>query len=408
MPKRGSVVAIGSAPAVAAGEALLGTSGKLSAAQAQPGLETAERRYATLRRRFELQAAARRLLPREHAIQQCLRSPIPGVQWVEMWHVPAPETGRAPRGVLRHLRTCRNPWACPICSSIITERRRKELHELDAEARRRGLRVALVTLTFSHRRYDSLRELLAALLRALNRFTGDRASRALRQRFAIVGYVRALEVTHGELNGWHPHCHLLLYVPQEVPVDELEPALRASWLRCLGAAGLSGNDHAFKLDDTNQAVADYLAKWGHEPSWDEAAELTKQPVKRGRGQHRTPFDLLADYDAGDVRAGELFAEYVQAFRCKQQLTPSHGLYELLRGQEMATDAELLDRTDATAWLLGLLAAEAYRHVPASDAVPELLDTIASGDFDQVAELLRSLGVPAAAIRPAPAVSSATG
>lgn len=318
--------------------------------------------------------------------------PIPGADFVELWHVPPVDASGHARGALRKLRTCRNLWACPVCSSIITERRRKELQALDAAARSQGLRVVMVTLTFSHRRWDRLSDILGALLKALDRLWSGRAAEAFRRRWAMVGMVRALEVTHSELNGWHPHCHLLVYLPKEMDPKAFGGEMAERWLWALSRVGLSGDEHACRVDDTDAAITAYLAKWGHEPSWDEAAELTKQPVKRGRGAHSTPFDLLAASDAGDTRAGELFVEYVRAFYRRRQLQPTQGLYKLLLGDEAATDDELMDESEARAWLLASIRAGAWRRVPANDAVPELLQAGASGDFGRVVELVAAVGI----------------
>jgi hypothetical protein len=217
-----------------------------------------------------------------------------------------------------------------------------------------------------------------------------RAADELRGRFGLVGSIKALEVTHGA-NGWHPHCHLLLFVPAEVDVPALDASLHALWDRSRAFAGLTGNEHAYRLDDTDAAAAEYVAKWGHERAWDEAAEVAKSPVKRGRRGSRSPFGLLADADAGDQDAGALFVEYAQAFKGRHQLQWSRGLAALL-DVEVKSDEEVIEEVDAAGVLLALIRAAKYRLLVANDAVTDLLVAAATGDFDAVLDVCLAVGM----------------
>jgi hypothetical protein len=280
-------------------------------------------------------------------------------------------------------------WLCPVCSVVITERRRRDLQRAISRARELGLRVLMVSLTYRHHRGDDLRSGLDALLRGVRRMLSGRGMLEVRQRFGLVGWMKALEVTHGE-NGWHPHCHFLLFVPAEVDVPALDASLRALWDRSRAFAGLTGDEHAYKLNDTDDAAAEYFAKWGHDRAWDEAAELTKSPVKRGRCGSRSPFGLLADADAGDQGAGALFVEYARAFKGRHQVQWSRGLAALLEVEDK-TDEEVIAEVDAAGVLLALMRAAKYRLLVANDAVPDLLVAIGRG-FDAVLDVCLAVGM----------------
>lgn len=342
-------------------------------------------RYSALRERYRLQRTARRLLP-WHRVAHCLRSVQAGGSYVGLGF-----NTRHHRGVFKHLQLCASPWSCPLCAAIITERRRVQLQRLCGNARTAGLRVVMVTLTFSHSRGDNLRTIVESFLGALRKLAQHRKWRELRKLYGVVGWVKALEVTHGR-NGWHPHSHMLLFLPAEADAEAFGEALRALWSEALGKVGLSCNEHGFRLDDTNEAVAQYVAKYGHERTWDEAAELTKSHVKRGRGGNRSPFDLLRDAADGDTEAGSLFAEYSSVFKGRHQLQMTPGLAELLLGEAVKEDDELVTEGDGDVILLALLHGSGWRKVLAQDARAELQMAMDSGDVAEVVACLDALGV----------------
>lgn len=378
----------------------LGTIGINFSTRSNPGLEATER----LRRKFQLQATARRILPNDHAIAGCMRLPIPGRPFVEVWHVPPQADMEEASAIIKQVRTCRNAKACPVCASLISERRRQELHKLDGAARERGLAVLLVTLTARHKRTDDLAETLEALLRAVGRFWGGRNGQAFRSRFVIQGYVRGLEVTYGRYAGWHPHCHLLVYLPREVvdrQLPQLQAAFLARWLHVLRAVGLDGNEHACDVEDSDARIAEYLSKYGHAPAWDESAEVAKAWVKHGRGQHLTPWDLLSMADDGDQDAARLFAEWVRVSHRRRLIQASPGLADLIGRQDLASDDELADAHELRAWLLALIRSGEWRQVVRNDALPEVLAAGRTGRFAAVAEVCAAVGVSAGGVMPDP-------
>ncbi|MBM7457299.1 plasmid rolling circle replication initiator protein Rep, partial [Oceanisphaera litoralis] len=46
----------------------------------------------------------------------------------------------------------------------------------------------------------------------------------------IHGYIRALEVTHGE-NGFHPHFHIIMFTSKDLGSSVLEHVYGQSWQR---------------------------------------------------------------------------------------------------------------------------------------------------------------------------------
>ena len=293
----------------APGGVALGRVAKSTSARKLSQLTTEEREaaeQAARRERWALQTEAARLLRRRgeelkgERVCTCMRNVRGGQEGVSVL--------RSLQGATHFggLMTCGSVWACPVCAAKVSERRRVELQGAVATARRQGLRVVLLTYTFSHHAHQRLLTLLQALLKAQERMKSGRAADRRREVFGLVGSVRSLECTYGEENGWHPHVHELVFLPSEVDVEAFGGEVRQAWEHAAAAEGLSMNEHGFDCTDSTADVAAYVTKYGKEPRWQEANELTKWHVKRGRQEGRTPWDLLRASSAGDLEAGRLF------------------------------------------------------------------------------------------------------
>jgi hypothetical protein len=277
---------------------------------------------------------------------------------VDVWHSP-----ELMRGHFTGLQTCGSVWACPPCASKIAERRRGELEDAIAVAREKGHGVLVAAYTFRHGPLDDLSGLVGRFLGALRSMTSTRAYKGLMGCYGLLGSIKALEVTHGTRNGWHPHAHLLYFVDRslsELEVAELETALYALWQRAAARVGLDmDRRHGLRLQSTWGAVADYVSKWGREPDhrpWGAADELTKAITKRVHGEDRhTPWDLLRwAADTGEAEPVQLFREYHAAFKGRRQLVYSPGLKELLDLKVDRSDEELAAEVTASAVLLANL------------------------------------------------------
>lgn len=276
---------------------------------------------------------------------------------------------RGDRAEFRDVQTCGSTWHCPQCAGKVTSGRRDELNAMVAGwSACDGAAVYLLTYTHSHVRDGmTLAEHLAAMKAAYKSLCNSKGFKRVMKSLASAGAVRALEVTHGTLNGWHPHIHALLFVT--AGADRQLAQLRKLWVRELVKAGLSGLQpgmvgrevreqlrylmrHSLDIRDGKYA-AEYVAKFGLEPSteaggrWGLASEATKGHMKGGdRLKGRTPFELLRIYagssltkatDAmGPSWAGDLFKEYAYAFHGSRQLVPSPGLRQKIIDAVTAT------------------------------------------------------------------------
>lgn len=364
-----------------------------------PGRGVAGERWRADAVKWQLQRAAQGLLSdRKGAITaagDAIQVPVYRVATCHRWsHGPGPALWRSPEGTnaeYADVHTCGSVWHCPICAAKITSSRREELNAAIAAWRDRGGEVYLCTRTFSHDKHG--RELsraaddagngaglLQLMSKALSRAKGTRRARELAERAGVVGAIRSLEVTHGEINGWHPHTHELLFGRPGARGALLSH--RVEWIRRLIKLGLAGmragmtraeraeqlrylRRHAYTVQLGDKA-ADYVAKFGMEPStdgggrWGPASELTRGHVKVGqRLTGRTPFTLLRQYIEGDKRAGHLFREFAIAFQGRAQLYWSPGLRAALVELCQRTSDEIYFKVGATADQLAWAARARY-------------------------------------------------
>lgn len=362
--------------------------------------------------RFALQAKARELLP-DHRVGWCLRRFRAGNTKIGVVH--AKSRGSA---YFDGLMRCGRVWVCPVCASKIAETRRAELSTLLLEAREVVLGytseapeyyprwfLTMLTFTIQHRPEESAADVLARIDRAWQRYYSGGWAQGFRKRFYIVGTIRALEMTHGA-DGWHPHLHLLqfhdsylreqfatapLYHPSQ---PEMLGLARDHWSHSAGKVG--GYAHSlFGVALTVGEVANYPIKSDAEREmkrWGMSSEITKQTVKRGRGESRSLTDLLIDAAKGDDLAAKFWIEGTNALAGHKQIEPSKGLWTML-GRKLKSDEEAAeDEAEASDEVLALLTWEQWKIVLLADARGDVLDIASMGDADALWSYLESLGV----------------
>lgn len=343
------------------------------------GLDLGFRAY-----KFALQSAARDLLPNER-VAHCLRSPAPLALSVHV--VKHRDTSRAR---YKKLVVCSRVWQCPICAYTVSEIKRERLTRVLS---RSGCLPVMVTLTVRHHAYTDLKLMLDALIKAYHAVTSGRAYVALAKKFGIAGYIRALEITWGASNGWHPHLHIIfmLNLGQVVLSDEQIDELRAwfveRWLSSLAKFGFDGDElHAVDVKAGDFYVKEYIAKFGRLPrdadSWTLEKELLRGHYKTAHGDDRfTPFALLDDYlFNGNDHSGFLFREYSRAFKGRKQLQASN-LFWRLGGYSDDSDDKLSDERareeDKLSDLFLSLSLQQWRFILKHDLRAALLDVAQS-------------------------------
>lgn len=292
--------------------------------------------------------------------------------------------------------TCGSVWACPVCAAKVQERRREEIAKGFDWAYAEGLQPVMVTLTFPHRAWHELSDLVLQQRAALKMLRKGRGWDKFMKLVGYQGLIRALEITHGR-NGWHPHTHEVWMVGAEVKAEDLVAQISSKWALVCMRAGLLKPEQledflVYAVDVKGWCSAsDYLAKADDAKHWGADREMAKGSTKAGRAKGMHPFGLLAKASTGDRRSGELFIEFVDTMKAtrSRQLFWSPGLKEKV-GLEEKTDQELVDEEHEPADLVGLIGRSDWENVRHQQKRAQLLDAAELGGWPTVLGLLESL------------------
>ena len=288
--------------------------------------------------------------------------------------------------------TCKNPWVCPHCSSLMMNHYRKRIVAAidclrDKKKPRKERKMAfMVSFAIPHLKELSCREVTDVLYNTWrtcfhmafrNRKTTKGEFRphnifnSFFHEFNIKYYVRAAEITQG-VNGWHPHFHVLFWIPRKMRrklnVDKWETALNDYWFQKskeeykkyfvqqdLYTSDLQEtfihNMYGDKVVERrktyekhkNQSVtfsryddgfvresvtSDYLCGWGAD------RELTGNQKKEAtHSEHKTPYQLLENAANGDMRDWGRYREFLFALTAK----PAHHRVKFARGMNKMID-----------------------------------------------------------------------
>jgi hypothetical protein len=328
-------------------------------------------RYSLLRAHWELacsknQRKCRRTRTQDE-VQVCLR-----------------EEGQAHfDGVVR----CGSATACPVCACMVAHRRSEELSQAFREGLSRGWWYCMVTVTLRHREGQSLKHLVRALsdawrcCRQGKAWAGGKYSEGWAERIGYCGMVRALEATHGPA-GWHPHFHVGLFLERKLSEEEQEEFVRYLFGRYASRLqerwGLDRPEEFVAIridsDDNNRDPSWYVSKLGLAP------ELGSGATKEGREGHRTPWQILRDWQtAGGDRDRALWCEWVEAMRGHHSLRWSRGFRSELLPEAERSDEEIAQgEAGAEDELLRVLAEDWDRIASAPGALSALLDAAERG------------------------------
>lgn len=307
------------------------------------------------------------------------------------------------------VQVCGSIWGCPICAAKISERRRQEVEQSVSWAYESGLQPMMVTLTFPHQRTDNLGDLLDKQRQALAKLRKGRSWDLAKQRWGFQGLIRALEVTHSERNGWHPHTHELWFVSPETTAGDVKTTVMKRWKRICQDVGLLDpkNEQSWRAFDVRAvdvkawcSAGEYLAKADDAQHWGVDREMSKassKGTKNGKRSGRHPFRLLAESLDGSERAGQLYVDFIQKVteRRVRALFFSPGLKAKI-GIDDQSDEDLAEEHREEAIALGQLERDDWRLIRRLGQQSQVLDAAELGGWEAVilllAELRDSLGV----------------
>ncbi len=241
--------------------------------------------------------------------------------------------------------TCGSIWNCPVCAAKIIQKRREEVRTAIDQTLKVGGAAYMMAFTAAHSRKEPLKQVKMRITKTWQKLIAGRYSK-IKKTFGIIGNVRALEVTHGEANGWHPHIHVLFFLDK--PLSEnmrksLEYNLFERWDKIIMREGGSPcNQSLFNLElcANPDAAGDYVAKWGAD------SEITNLHAKNAKNGGKSPFQLLSLYQKGGKNYkyyGKLFGQFMVDFKGARHLTWSRGLKKIFEIAEII-DEKLAEKT----------------------------------------------------------------
>jgi len=313
---------------------------------------------------------------------------------------------------------CGSVWTCPLCASILSERRRLEIQTAVKNWQALGGNVVMLTLTVPHTVKDTLPNILKQFMFARRTQKNSKPFKKWAAR-NLHGSITALETTYGD-NGWHVHTHEILFLnpsfvedhnnyiknnrliytsfnllkqhakknkqrlPKEPFLKILQDSLFPTWETAALTAGFSApsEHHGLDISDSDE-VAGYAAKWGLD------LELTKTHLKNSRKNGRTPWAILNDFlDFGDCDDASLFTQFAKHFKGKNQLHWTKALKKSLSITDL-TDTEIIEQSEHGEVVFTLTLSQ-WRLVLASNTRAQLLETVNALGSQSVEPFLNEL------------------
>jgi hypothetical protein len=146
------------------------------------------------------------------------------------------------RGIcFRGLFRCKSRHGCLYCArrtAATTQHEMAGVCRLFLEQHPKGA-IGFLTATIPHRVKTALADSLDVVLKAWRAVRQGRLATRLKA-LGMAGYVRALDVTYGGNNGWHPHIHALVLferTPSDQELELLTAELYTRWNSYVQKAG---------------------------------------------------------------------------------------------------------------------------------------------------------------------------
>lgn len=261
-----------------------------------------------------------------------------------------------------NLQTCGSVWVCPVCSSILSERRCIQCQESIDRWRSMGCDnvVAMITWTTPHYIYQPLSQVLEVQDKAMKIMKNQpqrnlyEVYKTTMEKMCSVGAYTGRELTFGE-NGWHPHRHDVHFIVRanKSQLKRWRFALAVAWAIAFQKAGGIIEDmqsflfRSVRIDQINDddgftRISKYITTVEGD-TWTLAKEATKGIVKTGKNGNITPFGMLEAIRQGSTHSrlySAKFWEYAQTMKGKKQFFPTRGLAKFL-GVDHKTDSEIM-------------------------------------------------------------------
>lgn len=268
--------------------------------------------------------------------------------------------------------SCNNPWSCPYCSAKRMAEYANRIAKTITALKEQHLVSFMATFTIPHIKLYTCEDVTKILIATQKDFLtyrsnlSSRVARIFKNTLQIKYYIRVAEYTWGK-NGWHPHYHVLYFVPEknlQLVLDHVE-TIRQTWLKIarkntikhftqkrpdiglekitlwvdsiFKACERRQPGQGFVVSTTNigqvreQKSSMYICGWGAD------RELTGNYVRKASHDgHYTPYQILSEaYKTDSDKFKSLYLEYAVTTRkyFGRRYSSSVGLTKLIRAWE---------------------------------------------------------------------------
>jgi plasmid rolling circle replication initiator protein Rep len=234
---------------------------------------------------------------------------------------------------------CGGYWRCPVCALKISENKKELLSGLIDAHQLKGFSIGFLTLTVRHAKFDTLKKSLDKVTKNYRTFQQSRFF--AKTDNGIIGQVKTLEITHSDVNGWHPHLHILFFYNNSdvKKIEKFQKDFLSRWVKYKDNNATIGAQNQQILTSDTKNVSNYLAKY------DITSEMTKGQIKSSKGL--TPFTALAKIACGDYadhnekrKLYGIYSTYVEQTQGKHFVNISNSLRK-----EYSEFMEEFDKTD---------------------------------------------------------------
>lgn len=276
------------------------------------------------------------------------------------------------------LRVCGCWHSCLTCGAKIAVYRARLLEHVFKIWHALGGSVIMATFSARHHQGQTLEELMKGLRSGWKAVVSGRPWRADRDKLGVEWYVRAMEVTHGDEHGWHPHYHVFLLVTGKISEERAQALCTPMWERWrqgLAKVGMTaiaqvrrnGELESAGFDVKVMDITEGAGAMGRYP-FTMALEAVGGVFKHGRGtdrdgrskgqRHRTPFEIMEHYAVAVAEGDEPdaaenlalineWAETATKMRFRQcPFPPGMRAYFTEKARELRIPGQLLEDADA--------------------------------------------------------------
>lgn len=249
------------------------------------------------------------------SILHCKQSIIPKANYRAV-DVMTRRRGNKIKAHFANLYNCKSLWSCPTCAAYGLSEHRDKITAIIEHQRQRGYWACMITYTVPHNNEESAATVFKRL-KDMNQIV--RPWQCLPHS---AGSVTSTEFTYNDVTGWHPHLHVLYFIPQTewYKLTEAVNILRGRVVSYFKRLGYAETDSMIKRcvtismnNGTPRKIlsGDYVAK-----------EMAKLKTGRRRFKSRTPFELLLSNQPRDF---DLFMEYAAVTKGRSRIQYSKNI-----------------------------------------------------------------------------------